>query len=566
MKVVRFAAGNAPVLVSLSALAGMIAGLGSIVLIALINRTLSLQQPAPAPLILAYVALCVLVPLTRLGSATLLIRLSQRMIFDVRMGLSRRILAVPLQHLEETGAHRLLAALTDDVANISNAVVNIPVVCVSLAVLIGCIAYVGYLSLHVLAVMLAAIAIGVIAYLIPMARANRRLRLARDVQNDLFQNFNGLTLGIKELKLHKPRADSFTDDVLEVSAADVRRHMTAGMTTYAAASSVGQALLFGALGLLIFNIDGGAQFRTEVLIGSVLVALYMMGPLEVVVNALPIFGRANIALTNVERLGLLLAGPPADARPLPSPQWRKLELDRIQFRYRGEDGERGFNVGPISLELEPAQIVFVTGGNGAGKTTFAKLLTGLYKPSDGQVRLDGRVIDDSNRLAYMQNFAAVFFDFYLFDRLLGIEPERMNDQAAFYLNELHLSHKVKIEDGHLSTTDLSQGQRKRLALLTAYLEDRSIYVFDEWAADQDPLFKDVFYRKLLPELRSRGKTIVVISHDDRYFDVADRLVNLQTAQLGPPIPHEVSANVPWWPATMGKAAPGAEVFDEGSNA
>jgi putative pyoverdin transport system ATP-binding/permease protein len=414
--------------------------------------------------------------------------------------------------------------------------------------------------------MLAAIAIGVIAYLIPMARANRRLRLARDVQNDLFQNFNGLTHGIKELKLHKPRADSFTNDILEVSAADVRRHMTAGMTTYAAASSVGQALLFAALGLLIFNISGGPQFRTEVLIGSVLVSLYMMGPLEIVVNALPIFGRANIALANVERLGLLLASPPTDSQPLPTPQWRTLELDRIQFRYRGEDGERGFTVGPISLELEPAQIIFVTGGNGAGKTTFAKLLTGLYKPSDGQVKLDGHVIDDSNRHAYMQNFAAVFYDFYLFDRLLGIEPDDTNNRADHYLDELHLSHKVKIEDGHLSTTDLSQGQRKRLALLTAYLEDRSIYVFDEWAADQDPMFKDVFYRKLLPELKSRGKTIVVISHDDRYFDVADRIVNLQAAQHISPIPHDVSANGAWWPTKKEKGVPEAKMFDEGSHA
>jgi putative ATP-binding cassette transporter len=90
---------------------------------------------------------------------------------------------------------------------------------------------------------------------------------------------------------------------------------------------------------------------------------------------------------------------------------------------------------------------------------------------------------------------------------------------------------VKVVDGAFSNRALSTGQRKRLALVVAYLEDRPFYLFDEWAADQDPSFKAVFYEQLLPELRARGKAVIVITHDDRYFDLADRLLKLDNGQI-----------------------------------
>jgi putative ATP-binding cassette transporter len=149
----------------------------------------------------------------------------------------------------------------------------------------------------------------------------------------------------------------------------------------------------------------------------------------------------------------------------------------------------------------------------------------------GEVRLNGKAVTAENREAYRQNFSVVFSDFCLFDSLLGIELLGLDEKARDYLIQLQLDHKVRITGGELSTTDLSQGQRKRLALLTAYLEDRPIYVFDEWAADQDPLFKDIFYNQLLTDLKRKGKTILVISHDEQYYYRADRIVKLSQGRL-----------------------------------
>jgi putative ATP-binding cassette transporter len=181
--------------------------------------------------------------------------------------------------------------------------------------------------------------------------------------------------------------------------------------------------------------------------------------------------------------------------------------------------------------VRPGELLFLVGGNGSGKTTLAKLLTGLYAPEAGEVRLDGAPVTDATRDRYRELWTVVFSDAFVFDRLLGAVAPDLDARAREYLVRLQLDHKVTVSGGVLSTTELSQGQRKRLALLAAYLDDRPIYLFDEWASDQDPLFKEVFYRQLLPELKGRGKAVVVISHDDRYYDVADRVVKLENGRV-----------------------------------
>jgi putative ATP-binding cassette transporter len=205
----------------------------------------------------------------------------------------------------------------------------------------------------------------------------------------------------------------------------------------------------------------------------------------------------------------------------------------VTHTYQTDMEDASFTLGPIDLTLEPGELAFVAGGNGSGKTTLVKILTGLYAPESGEIHLDGQPVTDYGRDAYRQQFSVVFSDFHLFESLLGIEGPDLDHSAGDYLRSLRIDHKVSIQDGTLSTIELSQGQRKRLALLTAFLEDRSIYVFDEWAADQDPYFKEVFYRQILPALRERGKTVVVVSHDDRFYDQADRLLYLENGQLLP---------------------------------
>jgi len=216
---------------------------------------------------------------------------------------------------------------------------------------------------------------------------------------------------------------------------------------------------------------------------------------------------------------------------LPGPEWEELELDAVTHSYHREKEDSVFTLGPLSLTFQRGEMVFIIGGNGSGKTTLVKLLTGLYKPESGQLSFNGEPVTDETIESYRQHFSVVFSDFYLFENLLGVDSPELDAKALDYLIELQLDRKVQVKDGHLSTTALSQGQRKRLALLVAYLEDRSIYIFDEWAADQDPQFKEIFYYHLLPALKAKGKTVLVVSHDDRYYQMADRIIKLANGKL-----------------------------------
>ena len=215
----------------------------------------------------------------------------------------------------------------------------------------------------------------------------------------------------------------------------------------------------------------------------------------------------------------------------PVRHWEQIDFLGVTHAYRSQGRPHGFVLGPLDLTLNRGEIVFVMGGNGSGKTTLAKLITGLYVPESGDVCLDGQSISEESRESYRQLFSVVFDDAMIFDSLWGLDAPDRDQRAQEHLRQLELDHLVKVTNGRFSTTALSHGQRKRLALLTAYLEDRPIYVFDEWAADQDPAFRKIFYQRLLPELKRRGKTVVAITHDDRYFAGADRIIKLEEGKL-----------------------------------
>jgi putative ATP-binding cassette transporter len=341
-----------------------------------------------------------------------------------------------------------------------------------------------------------------------------------------------VTGGVKELKLHRRRREEFLDTVQD-DAVRLKDLGVSSLTLFSLAASWGQFLLFVVLGVLLF---GGASLgivNRQILDGFILAVLFLIGPLQGILGQLPQISRANIALQKIERLGLTLAesGLEATAAEAVPAGWRRLELRGVTHVYPRPEKDEVFTLGPLDLALSPGELVFITGGNGSGKTTLAKLLVGLYPPESGEVLVDGRPVDEGGREAYREQFAAVFSDFFLFETLLGQSKDGLDARAGEILRRLQLDHKVRVDAGRFSTLDLSQGQRKRLALLTAFLEDRPVYLFDEWAADQDPHFKEIFYHQILPELKARGKCVCVISHDDRYYDLADRVVKLEDGRI-----------------------------------
>ncbi|MBD2448243.1 cyclic peptide export ABC transporter [Nostoc sp. FACHB-152] len=521
-------------MVAIAIVTGFLSGGSSAGLIALISSAgTDITHPALANIAWGFLGLVIVALITSIISQIMLIRLSQDAILQLRMRLSRQILTSELSHLEQLGNPRLLAILTEDVQAVANAVYVIPFLCIDLAIVLGCLVYITWLSWQVLLVLCGLIVVGVGSCQWLIARGGKLLALARDDQDLLFKDFQNLTQGVKELKLNYQRRQVFLEKNLQSTAIKFRRHNIGGLNFFAATTSWGKLLFFFAIGFLLFALPKLITITPQTISGYVLTFTYLMLPMDNIINNMPQMSKANVALQKIESLGLSLASR-AEVLTVPpalKTSWHTLDFEGITHRYYREQEEQGFILGPINLSVYPQELVFIVGGNGSGKSTLAKLITGLYIPENGEIIFDGELITDQNREWYRQHFAVVFSDFYLFDELLGLTSSNLDNLAESYLKQLQLDRKVKIHNGKLSTTALSQGQRKRLALLTAYLEDRPIYLFDEWAADQDPYFKDLFYTQLLPQLRDKGKTVLVISHDDRYFHLADRIIKLDYGKI-----------------------------------
>ncbi|GLU34913.1 cyclic peptide export ABC transporter [Trinickia caryophylli] len=536
-----------------AALAASVAGgLGNAALLALVNQALGASADALARLGWQFLAVGVVVLAMRTLAQSLFMWLGQKAKATLRMRTIRRIGEASYPHLEKQGAAKSLAVLTQDLDTIVVFFVSLPALAMQSAVIVGCLIYLGYLSWPILAVAVVSIVLGMAGFRYAHTRAMFHLRTSRKREDDLVKHFRALFDGAKELKLHRERKRAFIENKLETNVEAVRVQRTRGYMLYAAASSWGNFILFAFIGLTLFVFARYIQVDPHVMSGYAIVFVYMIMPIEAVLSAIPNLSSARVALERIEQVNAELP-PEKTLEPATVHAFSTIALEGATHRYFREKENEVFTLGPIDLSFRPGEVVFLIGGNGSGKTTLAKMLVGLYAPESGRVLLDGKPVDEAHRDRYRQQFSVVFSDFFLFDDLLGLPSTGLDALAQQLLVELHLDHKVSVKDGVFSTLALSQGQRKRLALLVAYLEDRPFYVFDEWAADQDPLFKDVFYRRLLPELKAKGKTVLVITHDDRYFSLADRFVKLDFGHIVEEGPGAAIAHAA--PASRGAGTP-----------
>jgi putative ATP-binding cassette transporter len=513
--------------VALSILTGVCSGAASVGLIALIHAGLEREHPPVHLLAWAFAGLGLVAVVTRVLAQASMVRLAQDTVARLGVHLCKAILALPLEQFEAVDPASLTTILTEDIVVVANALFGIPFLCINVPILILCLGYVGWLSPPILAWGLAFAMPAIVAHQFLGARAVRQLIEARAGQDALVGHFRSLIDGFRELNLHRSRREAFVAEALEPAAARVRDRTVAGLTTFAMVGGGSQLACFGYLGFVVFVLPAFLNLGPQVLSGVVVVFLYILTPLDSILNWVPVLGRARAALLKIQTVI-----PSLESRATPAVSdsvgtiRESLELVGVTYAYHEEPDGEGFVLGPVDLTIQRGELIVLVGGNGSGKTTLVKLLTGLYRPDGGEVRLDGRRVGVEAQDAYRQLFSAVFADGYLFPILLGLGGPGLDDRAREGLARFGLDAVVRVEGGAFSTTDLSQGQRKRLALLTACLEDRPICVFDEWAANQDRHFKRVFYRELLPELKAMGKTLLVISHDEEYLDIADRVIKI----------------------------------------
>ena len=460
---------------------------------------------------------------------------------SLRLRVLDKIFHADLQPLEALGRPQLYYLFSKETVTISQAATTV-VIAGQAGLMVGCsIVYLAIISRSAFFLTLVFTAIGVLMHFRMSNRMQDDMAEAVKKEHGFLDLLSQLLSGFKEVKLNPDRALGL-NELLQSNSNSLMDLKIKSTDHFNRHYIFSQSAFYILIAALVFLLPKFSESYSEVLRQVTATILFIVGPLTGFIGAIPVVSAANVAVGNIERIEQLLSNAqeklPLDTVQPVRKEFNQIRLEKLAFWY-GAEANGGFRLGPIDLTINQGEIIFLVGGNGSGKSTLLKLLTSLYYPKEGCLSLDGLRVDEANYREFRSLFSVIFTDYHLFDRLYGVHEydiKRINE----LLNEFQLANKTKLVGDRWQTTDLSTGQRKRLALITCYLDKKPIYVLDEWAADQDPPFRRYFYETILPELKRSGATIIAATHDDHYFHLADRVLKLDFGQLVPYAPETES--------------------------
>jgi putative pyoverdin transport system ATP-binding/permease protein len=513
-----------------------ISGIAGGAILAVINQAaarIAVQQPITQLLFIILILLIKAV-FTQHYSLIQVTQAVEEILLKQRLRIANKLRHLELRKLEELGIETVQAPLAKDTSLISQAALSMTLLVRSAIVVTVSLLYLGWLSLPSLLVTIAFISTYVFIYVVliqPKITTELQESLSREA--GLFRHINALLGGFKELKLARRKNAALFEQFSRTASAvnEIKR----GINTHIANSfTIGYSTFYLLLIVLVIVIPTFSMQASGDVFKITATVFFILSELDPWLTWVPAIARSDAAIEMLCRLEFQLDLALQDKTDGNSLQalhtFQSIVMDNLVFQYGDPRERKTFAIGPLNIRLQQGELLFIVGGNGDGKTTLLKLLCGLYLPSSGSIKLDDQTLEQSQYPAYRELFAAVFADFYLFDRLYGL-PEFESSKVNHWLEVLKLRSKTRYLDGQFTEIELSSGQRRRLAFLTAVLEDKPIYIFDELAADQDPSFREYYYTVALPTLKKQGKTIIAVTHDEKYFNMADRILALQEGKL-----------------------------------
>jgi len=459
--------------------------------------------------------------------------MAESVVRKVRIRLIDKLRRTELRSLESLGKGDLYARVTQDTDLISLTASDVIYVFESILSALCLFLYTAFISLIAFVFTVIFVLILYMAFFFNYLKIQERLNAARTKEADFFDALNDTLSGFKEIKINNRMNNALFEDIEALSKETEKLKTEAEFKTD---NNVLLAFIFfeGLLAVVVFGVPLFSSTHSEVIVQLVAVMLFVFGMLNGISRGMPVVITTNVAVENLERLESKLDSFETSTDmtvPDISKEFREITLQSVSFQYTGEEAETLFYTGPIDLSIRQGEVLFIVGGNGSGKSTLLKLLTGLYYPmADGRILLDGQTVSKETYQAFRELFSIIFTDFHMFKKLYGLESVDEH-RVKHLLKEMDIHTKTDYVDGRFTNIDLSTGQRKRLAYIAALLEDKSIYVFDEWAADQDPTYRRHFYERFLDDLKAMNKTVIAVTHDDRYFDRADRVIKMEEGKV-----------------------------------
>ncbi|WP_203225766.1 MULTISPECIES: cyclic peptide export ABC transporter [Pseudomonas] len=463
-----------------------------------------------------------------LSSQLALGHLGVRLVHELRLHVAQRILQLPYREYEQQGFSRMYAMLSDDVTKASTALGTLPMCVVCIGLVVFGLGYLLLLSPWHFALVAVVLFLGIVIARYASARTSRALREVRALEDQMQDLYRAMIEGAKEFRFSTRRRRDFLASVLSPLSSRLASRKQASGALWSVTVQWNNLVFFLLLAVVAILPRHMPISDASTMTTYALVLLLLRAPIMALMELVPTVLAGKVALDRLAQLDVAHSASSAE-EPSVTPSIRTLALRSVCFDYAAEPGEAGVRLGPIDLSLRSGKIIFITGGNGSGKTTLAKLLSGLYAPSEGSVLLDGVELKPDVTTVLRHYASAIFSDFFV----LPYEGQRSNVaiDLASWEKRLGLDDKLSAASEWRSAPRLSQGQRKRLALLNLVAQDKPVCLFDEWAADQDKDYRDLFYRQLLRELAAKDKIVIVVSHDTDYFFVADIVIHMKDLKV-----------------------------------
>lgn len=513
----------------------IISGMSGFAFITIINKVISMSINPEIPkndnYLYMFIAAIIVFFVTRRWLSAGIITLSQSIFCNMRKDVMKLVIKAPYRNLQES-KDQIYATLTSDVHSITNASLSVITFFSSIILIIACFIYMAYLSLSLFGLSIGVIALGVGIYLLRSRKSNEQLKEARELENDFMNTFNSIIEGAKEININLDKGFGIYNEKLVGIVNKGEKTYTKAFIHYVNSEVVSQILFYSLITFVLIYSGSLLDTPIDMTISFVLILLYLLGPIVSVMTLLPSMNQAKISLGKMNKLKRDLQQMDYNNGIEEKEKGKFYNFNVLGLKdYSFSYGEDKFSVGPINLNVSRNEVVFIHGGNGAGKTTFINTVLRLYDLDEGSAYIDGQIVSEGNIDGVKELFSPIFSDFHLFDDFYGIKNVDV-EKINYLINLFELKGKVTLKDGKFSSIDLSTGQRKRLALISALIEDRPILVLDEWAADQDPYFRHKFYTEIIPEIvREYDKTVIAITHDDKYYDQADRLFKMEYGRL-----------------------------------
>ncbi|MGB2551941.1 cyclic peptide export ABC transporter [Campylobacter sp. MOP51] len=496
----------------------------SILILFFINKYLLTLTQKNALVLASFFGLLAAFLISSILSRIALSAIGHNFVFDMRMQIIKRILDTPNQKIAAIGKSNLLASLSSDIISLTNGFTRIPDIIQGSLIISFASFYIAYLSHEIFLFLLIWMSVTIFISNASMKNIYKYYGLHRQNEDTLYKDYQTSIEGHRELSLNLKRAKKLYNDRFVPNAKDLRSNIIKAEIYSSFASNWISAMMLGAIGAVIYICLAYQVTTLQDAITIALTILFLRAPLMMVVSSIPSLFKSKIAYEKLKKLDLTKYEAEFSMSENFPQSWDKLSLKNINFKYDINDE---FGLHDINLEINKGEVVFLVGKNGSGKSTLFMILAGLLKPNSGEMYVDDLLITKENLKAYANTISAVFSDFYLFDEVLS-DDDKFIDEL---LKRMFLDKKVSVKDDKFSTLNLSQGQRKRLAMVAALLEKRKFIILDEWAADQDPQFRKMFYKEILNELKQDGYTVFAISHDDAYFECADKIYSIENGNL-----------------------------------